>query len=37
VFYEHGVKIKEESYLGKSENYHRDSAENWVLGINTLH
>jgi hypothetical protein len=31
------VKIKEESYLDKSENYHRDSAENWVLGINTLH
>ena len=37
VFYEHGVKIKEESYLGKSEDYHRDSAENWVLGLNTLH
>lgn len=37
VFYEHNLKIKEESYLGKSEDYHRDSAENWVLGINTLH
>lgn len=37
VFYEQGQKIKEESYLGKSEDYHRDSAENWVLGINTLH
>ncbi len=37
VFYEDDLKVKEESYLGKSEDYHRDSAANWVLGLNTVH
>jgi hypothetical protein len=35
-FYLHEQRVREESYMGKSQRYHEDTAEDYVLGIKNL-